>query len=86
MEEQQNFFGCKVTYFGSDKKRFQLDIPEHKTHKVTSEYKLEGTKKGSKPSKRYSTDVTRVTINFLSYIRIMKAFLGATSRHVESGK
>lgn len=60
LKEQQQFFGCNVQYFGNDKKRFQLDVPEHKTHKVTDEYRLEGTKKGSKPSKRYSTDVTRV--------------------------
>lgn len=60
LEEQQNYFGCKITYFGTDKKRFQLDIPENKTHKVTNEFKLEGTKKGSKPSKRYSTEVTKV--------------------------
>jgi DNA mismatch repair protein MSH6 len=48
-----------VTYFGSDKKRFQIDIPESHTKKVTSEYQLEGTKKGSKPSKRYSTSRSR---------------------------
>ncbi|XP_971522.4 probable DNA mismatch repair protein Msh6 [Tribolium castaneum] len=57
--ELQQFFGCKVTYFGSDKKRFQIDIPESHTKKVTSEYQLEGTKKGAKPSKRYSTARSR---------------------------
>lgn len=60
--ELQQFFGCKVTYFGSDKKRFQIDIPESHTKKVTSEYQLEGTKKGAKPSKRYSTARSRVCI------------------------
>lgn len=64
LEEQQQFFGCKVTYFGVDKKRFQLDVPEHKAHKATSEYRLEGMKKSSKPSKRYSTFVTRVIFKF----------------------
>jgi DNA mismatch repair protein MSH6 len=59
LAELQKFFGCKVTYFGSDKKRFQIDIPESHTKKVTSEYQLEGTKKGSKPSKRYSTSRSR---------------------------
>lgn len=48
----------QVTYFGSDKKRFQLEIPENRTHKVNSEYQLEGTRKGYK---RYSTTTTRVS-------------------------
>ncbi|RZC36907.1 MutS V domain containing protein, partial [Asbolus verrucosus] len=60
--ELQNFFGCKVSYFGSDKKRFQIDVPESHTKKVTDEYQLEGTKKGSKPSKRYSTPQSRVRL------------------------
>jgi DNA mismatch repair protein MSH6 len=45
-----------VTYFGSDKKRYQLEVPESKTTKVNHNYQLEGTKKGFK---RYSTSETR---------------------------
>ncbi|XP_018565021.1 probable DNA mismatch repair protein Msh6 isoform X1 [Anoplophora glabripennis] len=59
LDEQSKFFGCKISYFGTDKKRFQLDVPESRTSKVTNEYQLEGTKKSSKPSKRYSTPKTR---------------------------
>ncbi|KAF2882315.1 hypothetical protein ILUMI_23880 [Ignelater luminosus] len=59
LEEQQKFFGCKLSYFGTDKKRFQIEVPENKTYKVTTEYLLEGTKKGSKPAKRYTTPVTK---------------------------
>lgn len=62
LDQQSSFFGCKITYFGTEKKRFQLDVPENKSNKVTSEYQLEGTKKGSKPTKRYSTSKTRVSI------------------------
>lgn len=62
LEEQKRYFGCKVVYVGTDKKRFQLEIPEQKTHKVTSEYRLEGTKKGAK---RYSTDVTKVSLFYI---------------------
>lgn len=58
LHEQKRYFSNKVVYVGTDKKRFQLDIPEDKTHKVTSEYRLEGTKKGWK---RYSTEITRVS-------------------------
>lgn len=52
----------QLSYFGTDKKRFQIEVPENKTHKVTTEYLLEGTKKGSKPAKRYTTAVTKVNI------------------------
>lgn len=53
---QESHFKCKVVYFGSDRKRFQLEIPVDRANKVTSEYHLEGTKKGFK---RYSTPETK---------------------------
>lgn len=59
LKEQEKIFGCKISYFGSDKKRFQLEIPDSHTKKVTGEYQLEGTKKGNKPCKRYHTEETR---------------------------
>ncbi|XP_044755642.1 probable DNA mismatch repair protein Msh6 [Coccinella septempunctata] len=59
LKEQEKYFGCKISYFGSDKKRFQLEIPDTHTRKVTSDYQLEGTKKGNKPCKRYHTEETR---------------------------
>lgn len=65
LQEQKSYFSNKVVYVGTDKKRFQLDIPEDKTHKVTNEYRLEGTKKGWK---RYSTEVTRVSNKILNGI------------------
>ncbi|CAH0559312.1 unnamed protein product [Brassicogethes aeneus] len=57
LSQQSKKFGCKVTYFGSDKKRFQLDIPENKTKHVDEDYQLEGSRKGK--SKRYHTEETR---------------------------
>ncbi|XP_059225843.1 probable DNA mismatch repair protein Msh6 [Stomoxys calcitrans] len=57
--EQEKFFGCRITYFGSDKKRFQLEIPESHARKANSKYALEGQKKGSKPTRRYTTEETR---------------------------
>ncbi|KAI4468294.1 dna mismatch repair protein muts family member [Holotrichia oblita] len=50
LKEQCEYFGCQVNYFGSDKKRFQLEIPTNKSHKVNSEYIFEGTKKVPIPS------------------------------------
>ncbi|CAG9855365.1 unnamed protein product [Phyllotreta striolata] len=59
LESQCKFFGCKVSYVGNDKKRFQLEVPESKTHKVTKDYHMEGARKGAKPVKKYSTPTTR---------------------------
>ncbi|CAH1976488.1 unnamed protein product [Acanthoscelides obtectus] len=59
LDEQSKFFGCKVKYFGTDKKRYQLEVPENKSHRATTEYQLEGAKKGSSAVKRYTTKVTK---------------------------
>ncbi|XP_055546484.1 probable DNA mismatch repair protein Msh6 [Wyeomyia smithii] len=56
---QEKHFGCSVTYFGSDKKRFQLEIPESASKRANSGYTLEGQKKGKNGVKRYHTDETR---------------------------
>ncbi|EDS38395.1 DNA mismatch repair protein MSH6 [Culex quinquefasciatus] len=57
--KQEKYFGCKIDYFGSDKKRFQLEIPEGAAKKANSGYSLEGQKKGKNGVKRYHTDETR---------------------------
>lgn len=57
--EQERHFGCRVTYFGSDKKRYQLDVPETHASKANKSYSLEGQTKGKKPSRRYTTAETR---------------------------
>uniref|UniRef100_A0A182QD49 DNA mismatch repair protein n=1 Tax=Anopheles farauti TaxID=69004 RepID=A0A182QD49_9DIPT len=56
---QGKFFGCSVSYFGNDKKRFQLEVPEGRAKKATSEYTLEGTKAGKNAAKRFHTEETR---------------------------
>lgn len=58
--EQEKFFGCRITYVGNDRKRFQLEVPEPQARKANSKYALEGQKKGSKPCRRYTTEETRV--------------------------
>lgn len=46
--EQKAHFGTKVVYFGSDKKRFQLEVADTATKKADSRYELQGQRKGFK--------------------------------------
>ncbi|XP_053670072.1 probable DNA mismatch repair protein Msh6 [Anopheles nili] len=59
LKAQCKFFGCTVQYFGNDKKRFQLEVPEAKAKKANHGYTLEGTKSGKNAAKRFHTDETR---------------------------
>lgn len=60
LETQKKYFGSrKLCYFGNDKKRFQIEVPETVTHKVTNAYVLESQKKGKEPAKRYHTEETK---------------------------
>ncbi|KAL7639850.1 UNVERIFIED_CONTAM: hypothetical protein RMT77_009263 [Armadillidium vulgare] len=60
LKEQCRYFCAKVTYWGNDKKRFQLEVPEHATKKADNSYELVSQKKGYK---RYWTEETK---SFLS--------------------
>ncbi|XP_017107775.2 probable DNA mismatch repair protein Msh6 [Drosophila bipectinata] len=62
LEEQERHFGCRISYFGSDKKRYQLDVPETHAHKANKSYSLEGQTKGKKPCRRYTTAETRALL------------------------
>ncbi|XP_035775610.1 probable DNA mismatch repair protein Msh6 [Anopheles albimanus] len=57
--EQSKFFGCTVEYFGNDKKRYQLEVPEARAKKATSEYSLESQRAGKNAVKRFHTEETR---------------------------
>ncbi|XP_034233656.1 DNA mismatch repair protein Msh6-like [Thrips palmi] len=48
LKAQCSYFGCKVVYFGSDKNRFQLEVPEHAAKKAGNKYELKSQKKGFK--------------------------------------
>ncbi|XP_003699487.2 DNA mismatch repair protein Msh6 [Megachile rotundata] len=52
LEKQKQHFGVKVTFFGSDKKRYQIEIPDSQVKKVGSGYELTSQRKGYK---RYYT-------------------------------
>ncbi|KAL7733060.1 hypothetical protein ACLKA6_002861 [Drosophila palustris] len=60
--EQERHFGCRVVYFGSDKKRYQLEVPETHAHKANKSYALEGQVKGKKPARRYTTAETKALL------------------------
>lgn len=65
--KQEKRFGCRIAFFGADKKRFQLEIPESNAKRADSSYVLEGQKKGAKPVKRFHTDETKVWIALVSF-------------------
>ncbi|XP_065361382.1 probable DNA mismatch repair protein Msh6 isoform X2 [Calliphora vicina] len=65
--DQEKYFGCRITYFGADKKRFQLEVPESHARKADSKYSLEGQKKGAKPTRKFTTEETR---NFLKKMQM----------------
>ncbi|XP_029035592.1 probable DNA mismatch repair protein Msh6 [Osmia bicornis bicornis] len=52
LEMQRRHFGVKVTFHGSDKKRYQIEIPDSQVKKVGSGYELQSQRKGFK---RYYT-------------------------------
>ncbi|PNF27299.1 DNA mismatch repair protein Msh6 [Cryptotermes secundus] len=56
LNSQRKYFGCKVTYCGSDKKRFQLEVPDSFTKKAGKDYELQGQRKGFK---KYWTSETK---------------------------
>ncbi|RZF36981.1 hypothetical protein LSTR_LSTR004669 [Laodelphax striatellus] len=48
LDKQCSYFGCKVTYVGADKKRFQLEVTDNASKRAGSEYELQGQRKGYK--------------------------------------
>ena len=54
--KQKTSFGVKVVYFGTDKKRYQLEVSDSAAKKVDNRYELQGQRKGFK---RYYTKETR---------------------------
>lgn len=62
LKEQEKFFGCKLAYFGNDKKRYQIDVPEAAARKAGDDYHLESQKKGKQGAKRFHTTETKVSL------------------------
>lgn len=60
LEQQKKFFGVKVSFFGHDRKRYQLEVPDSQVKKVNSSYELQSQRKGFK---RYYTAEAKVCIS-----------------------
>ncbi|KAG6448130.1 hypothetical protein O3G_MSEX005327 [Manduca sexta] len=56
LAEQEKYFKCRISYVGSDKKRYQLEVPLSAAGRAGSEYHMESARKGFK---RFSTDETK---------------------------
>lgn len=56
LKDQEKYFKCRIVYVGSDKKRYQLEVPESAARKAGSDYQLESARKGFK---RFSTAETK---------------------------
>lgn len=60
LREQEKKIGCKLSYFGNDRKRYQIEVPESFNKKVPKNYDLESSKgKGKNALIRYTTDETK---------------------------
>lgn len=60
LKQQEKIIGCKLVYFGTDRKRYQIEVPESHCKKVPTGYHLEGSKgKGKNASHRYTTEETQ---------------------------
>ncbi|XP_075984806.1 DNA mismatch repair protein Msh6 isoform X2 [Anticarsia gemmatalis] len=56
LKEQEKYFKCRLNYVGTDKKRYQIEVPQSAATKAGSDYNLEGARKGYK---RFSTAETK---------------------------
>ncbi|XP_063832736.1 probable DNA mismatch repair protein Msh6 [Ostrinia nubilalis] len=56
LSEQEKYFKCRLSYVGSDKKRYQIEVPQGAASRAGGDYQLEGTRKGYK---RFSTAETK---------------------------
>ncbi|XP_045779005.1 probable DNA mismatch repair protein Msh6 isoform X2 [Maniola jurtina] len=56
LAEQESYFKCRLHYVGTDKKRYQIEVPQNAASRAGSEYHLEGARKGFK---KFSTSETK---------------------------
>ncbi|XP_059051642.1 probable DNA mismatch repair protein Msh6 isoform X2 [Achroia grisella] len=56
LKDQEKYFKCRLTYVGTDKKRYQIEVPQSAASKAGPDYQLEGARKGFK---RFSTEETK---------------------------
>lgn len=84
LKQQEKSIGCKLIYFGTDRKRYQIEVPESHCKKIPDDYKLEGSKgKGKNASHRYTTEDTRAFLARMTELEDQKKqILGDFGRRV----
>ncbi|KAL7024587.1 hypothetical protein ACKWTF_013114 [Chironomus riparius] len=71
LKQQEKVVGCKLNYFGSDRKRYQMEVPESHFKKVPKVWNLENSKgKGKNAVNRYTSDETK---EFLTRMQELEA-------------
>ncbi|XP_015439440.1 PREDICTED: DNA mismatch repair protein Msh6 [Dufourea novaeangliae] len=58
LDKQRQHFGVKVTFHGTDRKRYQIEIPESQVKKVGPGYELQSQRKGFK--RYYTTEAKQL--------------------------
>ena len=48
LNEQKKKFNCSISFFGTSRNRYQLEIPEHKSKNLPDDFELTSSKKGFK--------------------------------------
>jgi DNA mismatch repair protein MSH6 len=60
LKQQEKKVGCKLTFQGTDRKRYQIEVPASHSTKIPSTYDLESSKgKGKNATSRYTTQETK---------------------------
>lgn len=59
LKQQEKVIGTKLCYFGNDRKRYQIEVPESYCKKIPKDYSLESSRKGKNAVNRYTTDETK---------------------------
>ncbi|KAG5670949.1 hypothetical protein PVAND_001178 [Polypedilum vanderplanki] len=60
LKQQEKIIGTKLVYFGSDRKRYQIEVPESYCKKVPSDFTMESSKgKGKNAVVRYTSEETK---------------------------
>lgn len=63
LNEQKKKFNCALSFFGTSRNRYQLEIPEHKSKNLPDDFELTSSKKGYK---RYWTSDIKEMISRLT--------------------
>lgn len=73
LKQEDKKVGCKLTYFGADRKRYQIEVPDSHSKKVPTNYNLESSKgKGKNAVIRYTTSETKEFLARMTALEVQK--------------